>query len=192
LEKITMGSVEAPGPVTKLAITRSSSDSVKASSQPAISAGAITGSVMSKKTRTGRAPRSIAASSSELSMPESRDCTTTATKAMQKVTWAMVTVVMPRPAGQPISCSIDTNKQQQRQAGDDFRHDQRRRHHAGQQRPRLEAAEAHQHEGRQRAERDRDGGAEEGDLQADPGRPQGSACRGSVRHTSASKTRPRR
>ena len=34
LEKITIGSVEAPGPVTKLATTRSSSDSVKASSQP--------------------------------------------------------------------------------------------------------------------------------------------------------------
>src|SRR5690606_3293331 len=53
LEKITIGKVDAPGPDTKLAITRSSSESVNASSQPEISAGAIMGSVMSKKTRTG-------------------------------------------------------------------------------------------------------------------------------------------
>ena len=33
-EKITIGSVDEPGPDTKLAITRSSSESVKASSRP--------------------------------------------------------------------------------------------------------------------------------------------------------------
>ena len=42
-EYTTIGKVDAPGPETKLAITRSSSDKVKASSQPATSAGAITG-----------------------------------------------------------------------------------------------------------------------------------------------------
>lgn len=35
LEKTSIGSVVAPGPDTKLAITRSSSESVNASSQPA-------------------------------------------------------------------------------------------------------------------------------------------------------------
>src|SRR5210317_1184500 len=40
-EKISIGRVVAPGPETKLAITTSSSDRVKASSQPEISAGVI-------------------------------------------------------------------------------------------------------------------------------------------------------
>ena len=40
---------------------------------------AITGRVTSKKTRTGRAPRSIAASSRLSSMSARRDCTTTVT-----------------------------------------------------------------------------------------------------------------
>ena len=43
-ENTTIGSVLAPGPETKLAITKSSNDSVKASSQPAARAGAMTSS----------------------------------------------------------------------------------------------------------------------------------------------------
>ena len=65
LEKITIGKVFDPGPDTKLAMTRSSSDNVNASSQPAIIAGAISGNVISKMTRVGLQPRSIAASSSD-------------------------------------------------------------------------------------------------------------------------------
>src|SRR5271156_4784666 len=42
-EKITIGKVVAAGPVTKEEITRSSTDKVKASSQPASRAGAIRG-----------------------------------------------------------------------------------------------------------------------------------------------------
>ena len=42
-ENTTIGKVELPGPLTKLAITRSSKLSVKASSQAATTAGAITG-----------------------------------------------------------------------------------------------------------------------------------------------------
>ena len=49
-EKITIGKVELPGPLTKLAITRSSKLRVKASSQAATTAGAIIGSVIEKKT----------------------------------------------------------------------------------------------------------------------------------------------
>jgi hypothetical protein len=44
-ENTTIGRVEAPGPEVKLATTTSSSDNVKASSQPETSAGAISGSV---------------------------------------------------------------------------------------------------------------------------------------------------
>ena len=49
-EKMTIGRVLPPGPDTKLAITRSSSDSVNARSQPAIIAGAMSGKVISKST----------------------------------------------------------------------------------------------------------------------------------------------
>ena len=50
-----IGSVVAPGPVVKLAITRSSSESVKASIQPAAIAGAISGSVTVRKVLQRRA-----------------------------------------------------------------------------------------------------------------------------------------
>src|SRR5690606_19028845 len=45
-ENTTIGKVVAPGPDTKLAITRSSSDKVNASNHPETNAGAITGSVI--------------------------------------------------------------------------------------------------------------------------------------------------
>ena len=60
-------------------MTRSSSESVKASIQPEMMAGRITGKVIWKKVFTGGAPRSMAASSSERSKESRRDCTTTAT-----------------------------------------------------------------------------------------------------------------
>ena len=78
-ENTTIGSVLLPGPDVKLEITRSSHDSVKASSQPERMAGKLIGSVMTKKTYMGRAPRSIAASSRDVSKVASRDCTTTVT-----------------------------------------------------------------------------------------------------------------
>src|SRR5262249_29291930 len=49
-EKITIGRVVEPGPETKLEMTRSSTDRVKARSQPDTSAGDITGRVTSVKT----------------------------------------------------------------------------------------------------------------------------------------------
>ena len=45
LEKTTMGSVLAPGPVVKLATTKSSNDIVKANNQPAIIDGNMIGKV---------------------------------------------------------------------------------------------------------------------------------------------------
>jgi len=78
-EKTSIGSVVAPGPETKLAMTRSSKESVNASSQPDITAGMIIGRVMIKNTFSGVAPRSIAASSMERSSSRSREEITTAT-----------------------------------------------------------------------------------------------------------------
>ncbi len=63
-EKMTSGIVVAPGPDRKADSTTSSSDSVKVSSQADSSACAIIGRVTRWKTSHGRAPRSIAASSS--------------------------------------------------------------------------------------------------------------------------------
>src|SRR5712692_6199024 len=91
-----IGSVVAPGPVVKLAITRSSNESVKASIQPAATAGQINGSVTVRKVLSGGQPRSIAASSRLTSKVTSRDCTTTVTKHMVSVVCAMVTVQKPR------------------------------------------------------------------------------------------------
>ena len=62
-----------------LATTTSSSDRVKASSQPAASAGAISGRVTVRNAVKGGAPRSAAASSSSRPRSASRACTTTAT-----------------------------------------------------------------------------------------------------------------
>ena len=91
-----IGSVVAPGPVVKLAITRSSSDNVKASIQPDAMAGAISGRVTVRKVLSGGQPRSIAASSRLVSKSRSRACTTTATKHMVSVVCAMVMVQNPR------------------------------------------------------------------------------------------------
>src|SRR5215470_15252809 len=91
-----IGSVVAPGPVVKLAMTRSSSESAKASIQLAATAGKISGKVTITKVCAGDAPRSIAASSRLASKSTNRDCTITATKHVAIVVWAMTTVQKPR------------------------------------------------------------------------------------------------
>ena len=78
-ENTTIGKVVAPGPDAKLAITKSSSDRLNDSNQPATSAGEIIGTVIAKKVLNGVAPRSCAASSTERSISRKRDDTTTAT-----------------------------------------------------------------------------------------------------------------
>ena len=78
-EKIFIGKVVAAGPEVNEAITRSSSESVKAKSQPEIIAGAMMGSVISRNASKAVAPRSIAASSKDISNVESREDTTTET-----------------------------------------------------------------------------------------------------------------
>src|SRR5580698_8457477 len=105
---MTIGRVLAPGPETKLEITRSSSDKVKLSSQLERIAGARIGSVISRKARAGPDPRSIAASSSERSALCSLDCTVMVTYAEQNATCDSTIVVKPR-CGQPNICSIETN-----------------------------------------------------------------------------------
>src|SRR5690606_19954190 len=105
-EKITMGKVVELGPETKLATTTSSSDRVKASSQPEMMAGAMIGKVIRKKTLTRFAPRSIAASSSDLSSSAMREESTTVTKARVKVTCAIQIETTPRGA-RPITLPSD-------------------------------------------------------------------------------------
>ena len=65
LENITIGKVDEPGPDKKEVITKSSSDKVTASKKPEAIAGAIKGRVIRKKIFNGRAPKSLAASSSD-------------------------------------------------------------------------------------------------------------------------------
>ncbi|MNG29038.1 hypothetical protein D3C84_1143970 [compost metagenome] len=78
-EKISIGKVVAPGPETKLASTRSSSDRAKDIIAPAASDGAIIGMVINRNTFHGRAPRSMAASSIDRSSSRRRAETMTAT-----------------------------------------------------------------------------------------------------------------
>src|SRR5690606_33505053 len=61
-ENTSIGRVVAPGPATKLASTRSSSDRAKDIMAPAARDGAIIGMVIRKNTFNGLAPRSMAAS----------------------------------------------------------------------------------------------------------------------------------
>ena len=53
-----MGNVFAPGPVVKLATTKSSKDRVNASSHPEIIEGNITGAVIFQKILLGTVPKS--------------------------------------------------------------------------------------------------------------------------------------
>ena len=76
-EKITSGMVVAPGPDRKADSTTSSSEMVKVSSQADARLWAIIGSVTRVNTCQGRAPRSIAASSSCGFRSCRRACTTT-------------------------------------------------------------------------------------------------------------------
>src|SRR6266850_190195 len=108
LEKTAIGRVVADGPVTKLAMTRSSSDKVNAKSQPETRAGLIPGRVIRANTVQGRAPRSSAASSSARSKPANWARTNTETKQAPNVACAIVIVTMPRPCGQPITFSAAT------------------------------------------------------------------------------------
>jgi len=73
------GLLLAPGPEVKLEMTRSSQESVNASSQPERMAGKMIGSVMRKNTLTGRAPKSMAASSRAVSKVARREFTITVT-----------------------------------------------------------------------------------------------------------------
>ena len=68
LEKITIGSVELPGPLTKLAITKSSKLRVNDNSQAAIMDGRIRGRMIDRNTNGCLPPRSLAASSRDLSI----------------------------------------------------------------------------------------------------------------------------
>src|SRR6056297_3644768 len=78
-DQILIGRVVAEGPVVKLAITRSSSDRVKARSQPEMTAGAMIGRVTRRNASNAEQPRSSAASSRDWSKLIRREETTTDT-----------------------------------------------------------------------------------------------------------------
>ncbi len=98
IEYTLTGNVMVSGPEVKNVITKSSSDKVKASSPPAISAGLICGNSTSRKACQSLAPRSRAASSCSLLKLVSRAPTTSATNGKQNETWAMM--IEPRLNGQ--------------------------------------------------------------------------------------------
>lgn len=85
-ENIFIGKLVDEGPEVKLDMTRSSSESVNAINHPESKAGAMIGNVMTKKTFNRLAPKSIAASSSDLSNSLSRDEIIIVTNDIVKVT----------------------------------------------------------------------------------------------------------
>jgi hypothetical protein len=86
IEYISSGRVLDPTPATKNVMTKSSNESVKARSAPAMTPGSISGSVTRRNVWIGLAPRSWAASSMERSMPERRARTTMVTNEMVNAT----------------------------------------------------------------------------------------------------------
>ena len=66
-----IGKVDSLGPLIKILITTSSMDMANASKDPDTTAGMIKGSVISKNARMEDAPRSLAASSRDGSIPTS-------------------------------------------------------------------------------------------------------------------------
>ncbi len=107
-EKITSGMVVAPGPLRKAETTTSSSDRLNVSSQADSSDCAIMGSVTSVNTCHGRAPRSMAASSSCGLSVCRRALTTTVAYDIPIIRWPSQIVTSPR-SGKPIACWIATS-----------------------------------------------------------------------------------
>ncbi len=109
MEYTASGSVVDPTPETKKVVTKSSNDSVNASSAPASTPGISSGSVTRRKVDNSSAPRLIAASSSARSVPCSRASTTTVTNGMLNAVWATTMVAMPSAIpSQEKSTSKDT------------------------------------------------------------------------------------
>ena len=91
-------------------MTRSSRERVKARSHAASKAGVMIGMVITKKTFSGEAPRSIPASSRDRSISFNREERMTVTNAVLNVTWAIQMVSIPLPPGQPKDFSIATKR----------------------------------------------------------------------------------
>src|SRR5690606_27733198 len=92
MENTCRGRVVEPGPAVKNVMMKSSIDTVRARRAPAATPGSTSGSVTRRKVVHSSAPRSIAARSRLGSRPCRRARTTRATKGVQKVTWARITV----------------------------------------------------------------------------------------------------
>ena len=97
-EKISIGNVVDSGPAIKLVITTSSIDIVNDSKKAAISAGMSEGNITEKNTFKGPAPKSLAASSMDVSSSKKRERITTVAYAEQKVTCANHMAAIPLSA----------------------------------------------------------------------------------------------
>jgi hypothetical protein len=96
IEKILIGKVVLSEPDTKKFIITSSKDNANASIAPESIPGNVSGKIIVVNTLNLLAPRSIAASSIELSNPENLALTTISTNGMQKVACDKTKVVMPK------------------------------------------------------------------------------------------------
>ena len=96
IENILIGSVVLSGPLMKIFMITSSRDSANASMEPEITAGKIDGSVIVLNTVTFDAPKSIAASSIDMSKSASLDLTFISTNGIQKVVCARTNVNIPK------------------------------------------------------------------------------------------------
>ena len=89
------GSVDDPGPLTKVVITKSSKLNVNDSRNPATIAGSSCGQVIWRKVRHGVANRSALASTSVRSIPDRRARTSSRTRLVLNRTWAAMIVSRP-------------------------------------------------------------------------------------------------
>ena len=94
IPKIFNGNVVLFGPAVKKLTTTSSNDMVSASIPPDITPGAIIGNVTLIKVWNSFAPKSLAASSIDLSKPDKRARTVITTKGMEKVICEMIKVII--------------------------------------------------------------------------------------------------
>ena len=103
---------------------------------------------------------------------------------------AIVMVVMPRPSGQPIACSIATNSSSSESPVITSGITSGAVDEAGQQRAAAEAAEAREREAGERAEHGRARRIHRGDLERQPGGAEDLLGCGTARRTTSSRSPP--
>ncbi len=155
IEKTTIGKVLEPGPETKLEITRSSNDIVKASSQPLTSAGAMSGSVITQidlPRRRTEIERRFFERTVERRQTRLNEHGNECERKRDVRDRQRRDAALRRPAEQRFRRD---EQQQQRQTGDDLRHHERRRDETGEHRAPAKSRVAHQRKRGKRAQHHR-------------------------------------